>query len=248
MFLEETVGGASATKKLMDGPRKPGQKPPIAERLKSAREAMGWSQPELADRVGMSQQGIAAIESGSSRRPQKIREIARAVQVTEAWLLGETEESAPAQPAANASLPPTFNRFPDDAVPVFGRAEGGADGRFILNGQRIGTVFCPPALAGVEGAYAVYVYGESMVPKFEPGELVWLHPYVPVKRGDYVVAQVFGNDEADPLRGFVKQFVSRNSAELVLRQLNPPDGEDELIRIPADQVFSVHKVLFSQLT
>ncbi|MGF7163311.1 phage repressor protein C with HTH and peptisase S24 domain [Rhodoligotrophos appendicifer] len=148
--------------------------------------------------------------------------------------------------ASNATLPPSYRPFPDRALPVFGQAEGGIDGRFVLNGQRVASVFCPPVLADVEGAYAVYVHGDSMAPKFEAGETVWLHPYVPVKKGDYVVVQLtIGGDEM--LHGYVKQFISRNSKHLVLRQLNPPEGEEEIFQLPTSQVFSIHKIVFSQL-
>jgi phage repressor protein C with HTH and peptisase S24 domain len=249
MLLAETVGAARGTKILMSRDRElqSASRPVIADRVRVAREGLGISQPELAARVGMSQQGIAAIESGASRYPRKLRELARALGKSEAWLLGEAEDKAvPVEP--NTSTPPRYQKFPADGLPVYGQAEGGADGRFILNGQRIGTTFTPPILSGVEGAYAVYVYGESMSPKFEPGELVWLHPYLPVRKNDYVVVQVYGRSEADPLRGFVKQFIRRNDKELVLRQLNPPDGESDEIRLPSEKVFSVHKVVFSQLT
>lgn len=83
-----------------------------------------------------------------------------------------------------------------------------------------------------------------MAPKFEAGETVWLHPYLPVRQGDYVVAQIVGATEADPNARL--QFVSRDARELVLRQLNPPAGQVELIRIPNDRVYYVHKAVFAQ--
>ena len=72
--------------------------PPIARgmdhlgnRLKSARESAGLSQAELAERVGMSQQGVADIETKGGR-PRKLIEIARACGVTPEWLLGESQD------------------------------------------------------------------------------------------------------------------------------------------------------------
>lgn len=64
----------------------------LAERLKQAREARKLSQSDLAERVGMKQTSIASIEAGVVERPKKLREIARALGCTEAWLLGEDED------------------------------------------------------------------------------------------------------------------------------------------------------------
>lgn len=245
--LVGTISGDGATKILMTEAHR---KPAIADRVKAAREEMGWSQPELAERVGMSQQGIAAIESGRSRRPNKLRDLSRVLKRSESWLLGEHDEApvAPASTPPNASFPPEYRSFPEGRVPLLGQAVGGANGKFVLNGQQVGRVFCPPILEGVEGAYAVYVYGDSMLPKFESGEIAWIHPYMPVRRDNYVVAQIAeGELEAGELSGYIKQFVSLNSRELVLRQLNPPEGDAELMTFEASRVFSVHKIVFSQL-
>lgn len=69
--------------------------PPIATRLKEAREAVGLTQEELADRVGMRQTGIGSIESGESRRPRRLLEIARAVGKSPEWLLGQEPAAKP---------------------------------------------------------------------------------------------------------------------------------------------------------
>jgi phage repressor protein C with HTH and peptisase S24 domain len=159
---------------------------------------------------------------------------------------GAVSTKPPAQPRANASFPPRFQKFPDETIPVMGQTVGGPNGRFILNGQEVSRVFCPPDLAGVDGAYAVQVYGTSMEPKFEAGETVWLHPYAPVRTGDYVVAQVLTQDE-EPPESYIKQFVSKSSKVLRLRQFNPEEGETAEIEFPADKVFSVHKIVFHAL-
>ena len=85
-----------------------------------------------------------------------------------------------------------------------------------------------------------------MEPKFEAGETVWLHPWTPVRSGDYVVAQIL-NGDADTPSSYIKQFVSKNSKILKLRQLNPEEGENKDIEFPADRVFSVHKIVFHAL-
>ncbi|MFD2679050.1 S24 family peptidase [Camelimonas lactis] len=155
--------------------------------------------------------------------------------------------STPApQPSPNATRPEFQPFAPAPRIPVFGHAAAGDDGRFIMNGQRIADTFCPPVLSGVEGAYAVYVHGESMEPRFRAGETVWINPHQPVRQGDDVVAQILDADEDDgsPPSAYVKRFVSRGS-ELVLHQFNPPDGETYELRFPEQRVVSVHRIVFA---
>ena len=59
------------------------------QRLSQARTKAGLSQSDLAERVGMKQTGVASIEAGEVARPRKLREIARALNVKQSWLLEE---------------------------------------------------------------------------------------------------------------------------------------------------------------
>lgn len=93
IFLVETIGRRAATNFLM---AKREKKWPIGARLKEAREALQppMSQPQLASKVNMTQQGIGEIEAGQVERPKKLREIARVVRRSEEWLLGESDDAS----------------------------------------------------------------------------------------------------------------------------------------------------------
>ncbi|WP_342640918.1 XRE family transcriptional regulator [Rhodoligotrophos ferricapiens] len=252
MFLVETNSALVATKMLMT---KPVELPPIAKRLKEAREALGLSQPELAERVGMSQQGIGAIEAGRSIRPKKLRELARALGRTEDWLLGEGSDDAAATPAAYPKHEPNAEtggpvRLPRQRIPLYGGAIGGSDGRFVLNGHKLKDVLAPPSLEGVRNAYCVYQYGTSMEPRYFAGEVHFVNPNLPVRRGDFVVAQIM-DEEGEPPAAFVKRFISWNSKELILEQYEPrenwtsdePEAEKYILRFPSERVVSVHVIV-----
>lgn len=58
----------------------------IAERLKLAREAAGLTQPELANKAGVSQGTIGNIEAGLRKRPRDLLSIAAALGVAPEWL------------------------------------------------------------------------------------------------------------------------------------------------------------------
>lgn len=58
----------------------------VGERLRQAREALGWTQSELAKRCGVDRTYIANIETGRSTRPEHMAEIARVLKVSPGWL------------------------------------------------------------------------------------------------------------------------------------------------------------------
>ena len=62
-------------------------------------------------------------------------------------------------------------------------AQCGPDGWSLWNGDMIDIVPPPASLAGVPNAYAVYVVGASMEPRYYQGELVMIHPGKPVTAG-----------------------------------------------------------------
>jgi len=161
------------------------------------------------------------------------------------WDEAGTPPATPSsRPGGNASFPPRYQAFSDvHTVPLLGQSVTGPNGRFILNGQQIARLFCPPGLEGVEGAYAVRVYGTSMEPRFRAGETVWINPHEPVRAGDDVVVQI-ATDEEHVYDSYIKSFVSQSGSVLRLRQINPDEGENEMLSFPTGTVFSVHKIVF----
>lgn len=119
--------------------------------------------------------------------------------------------------------------------PILGTAIGGEDGVFELNGTIHDWVDGPASLDGVDGAYGVYMRGESMEPKFSHGQVLFIHPHRPARRGNYVVVQFHD------ARAMVKRFVRMDRTELVVDQLNPATE----LSFPADSVASVHLVVAS---
>jgi phage repressor protein C with HTH and peptisase S24 domain len=126
------------------------------------------------------------------------------------------------------------------AIPLYGTVVGGVNGQFELNGNLLDRVNAPVSLYGVKNAYAVRVSGESMEPRYEDGETVFVNPERRPTRNDYVVAQIREEENGPPL-AFIKKFVRWNSERLVLWQFNP---EKEL-EFDSRLVESVHYILKS---
>ena len=128
-----------------------------------------------------------------------------------------------------------------DRLPVLGSAEGGADGQSPWNGDVVDYVPRPANLAGVPQAYAIYVYGTSMEPRYHPGEIAFVHPVKPPRPGDYVLVQFRPKAEGDPPCALLKRLVRQTQTKLVLEQFNPAKTFD----LKLADVVSVHRIVGS---
>ena len=108
-------------------------------------------------------------------------------------------------------------------IPVRSAARGGSEQEMFLADGPIGYTPRPANLAGVRAAYAIYMVGDSMEPRYQPGWLLHVNPFKPPTRGRDVVVYKTGNAV------LIKQFVRWDNDTLILRQLNPP-GELRVLR------------------
>lgn len=179
--------------------------------------------------------------------PKRLHADDRAM-VSQMLSIPETELGAPAVSAlsvlqahpSNATILTQKPEVGPPTVPLYGTVVGGVDGQFELNGNLLDRVNAPVSLYGVKNAYAVRISGESMEPRYEDGETVFVNPERRPTRNDYVVAQIREEPDGPPL-AFVKKFVRWNSERLVLYQFNP---EKEL-EFDSRLVESVHYIMKS---
>lgn len=125
-------------------------------------------------------------------------------------------------------------------IPVYGHALGGKDGEFILSGNQVSEVSAPPSLSHIPDAYAVYVVGESMEPRYFAGETVFVNPRLPISRGAFVVAQISKGDADEPY-AYVKRFVSQDTRRLRLEQYNPK----KTLEFPLSAITAIHRIVMS---
>jgi phage repressor protein C with HTH and peptisase S24 domain len=125
-------------------------------------------------------------------------------------------------------------------IPVYGHAVGGRDGEFLLSGNQVSELPAPPGVAQAPDAYAVYVVGESMEPRYFAGETVFVNPRLPISRGAFVVAQISKGDARGP-HAYVKRFVSQDAKRLRLEQYNPK----RILEFPASAVVAIHRIVMS---
>lgn len=136
-------------------------------------------------------------------------------------------------------------------VPLVGSALGGEwegmDEAIELTELHLGEVLDylarPPSLSGDKGAYAVTIVGDSMAPRFEPGERAFVSPRDTVGIGDDVILQLKDvggeGDLADRITMvLIKRLVRRSTKFVEMRQFNP----DTVFRVPTERIAAIHRV------
>jgi len=220
----------------------------LAENIKAARTAKGWSQAELARRANVTQQTVAGIESGRVGRARSLPEIAAALELTVEDLITEETrtiaavmqhaneaQARPTVPAASREI--NLSAMPCD-VPVYGQAVGGDAGDFQFNGQVIDYIRRPPGIAAHKDVFGLYVTGTSMYPKYEEGDPIYVSAARPPAIGDYVVIELLEAEDGAGNPGFIKRLVRRTPTRIVCEQFNPPK-EVEYERERIKSVFRV---------
>lgn len=146
---------------------------------------------------------------------------------------------------AKSYSPPNPNRSPQsgtaDRIPVLGIAQGGPDGWEMWNGDIVDYIPRPSSLAGAPNAFAIYVTGTSMEPRYHPAEMLYVHPGKPITIGAYVLVQLKPTREGEGPRAVVKKLVKKNSSDITLEQFNPP----KTFKIPMAQVETIHRIVGS---
>lgn len=215
-----------------------------------ALERVGASQADLARHLRLAPSAVSRMLKGERQmKPLEIAHTASFLGVPQDEVLrhiveGTTPARAADVPRPGRGRPPSAGSSSQaapasalqqglDRIPIRSGARGGVDQEMFLEDGPIGYTPRPANLGGVRSAYAIYMVGDSMEPRYEPGWLLHVNPFKPPTRGRDVV--VYKQGQAV----LIKQFVGWEGDTLVLRQLNPPDT----LRIPRDQVRECHLVV-----
>jgi phage repressor protein C with HTH and peptisase S24 domain len=188
---------------------------------------------ELARRIGMQPPTLRRYtrmrEDGSQEAQPSIElatKIAKALDVSVNEVIGVDLGTAP-------------DKNNVATMPLYGAVQGGVVGFDITDvTEPIDAIDTPSWLSSVPDAYAVFVTGTSMAPRFNPREVVYVHPHRPYREGDCVVVQLAANGRTHAI---VKQFVEITDTHVVLRQHNP----DRELRHKLEDVSAIHTIVGS---
>lgn len=213
-------------------------KDPVRQLILSALAERQLNMSSVSKRLGKNHAYLHQfLDRGIPRHlPELVRgELSVILQVPEEQLKGSGARRSGTP--HGSPLPPV----PGDRIPVRGAGQGGSEGWFPWNGEIVDYISRPPHLAGATDAYAVYVAGSSMEPRYYAGELVYIHPGKPVTTGSFVLVQIRPEAEGDAPRAFMKRLVRRTANKVTLEQFNPPKNFD----IKTSDVLSMHRIVGS---
>lgn len=149
----------------------------LAARFRNRRIGLNLTQTEVANAAGVSQQSIESIESGRTKKPRNLLELAKALKCSPDWLLNGKDISP-------------LSEISTRRIPVLNYIQAGLltepsqifepDGDF----EYIYTDEDTP-----ESAFALRINGDSMLPVFHSGDIVIIDTEVAPLPGEFVAAK-----------------------------------------------------------
>lgn len=100
----------------------------------------------------------------------------------------------------------------------------------------------PPAFSTNRQLYCVYVWGDSMVPRFDAGDRLYVDPRRPPNVGDDVVVQLRaepGSEDDQVVVALIKRLARRNGSTIELEQYNPATS----IVVETARVAAIHRIV-----
>lgn len=181
---------------------------------------------------------MAALSRGMGRAPSYISDFLRGKKATLAGLESFMLEDALGLPTGSlmvgrdvsptAPTPRSGKSFTQelvemgqhiDEIPVFSATEAGT-GEMMVSADPIEYIPRPSYLKKVREGFAVVVVGESMIPRYEPGEIVVVNPKGVLIKGKDVI--VTTDREGGDFRAVIKSLQGQHADRWNLRQYNPP--------------------------
>lgn len=157
----------------------------ISDRIIEAMNIRGIRQTDLVEKTGIGKSSISTYISGAYEPKQRnIYKIAKALNVSEAWLMGNDvpmERSLKNAPSSSAIV-----------INVLGRVAAGIPLDAIE--EVIDTEEISEKLASDGEYFALKISGDSMEPKISDGDVVIVRKQSDADDGDIVIAMVNGYD------------------------------------------------------
>lgn len=175
----------------------------FAQRLQTALEIRGLKQIDLVEKTNISKSAISQYLSGDFEPKQSnTYKLAQALHVNEAWLMGY--DDVPMDPQINPFTMPNISPLKIKKVPLLGEIAAGIP---ILAEERTEDyIECQNDLPA---DFCLKIKGNSMFPRLQDGDLVFIHQQQDVENGE--IAAVYVDGEATLKR----IYKTPNSVQLI---------------------------------
>ena len=204
----------------------------------------GLTQKGLAERMGLDPAAVNRMLYGQRNI------MAEEIPLIEEYLGVRLDLSAPAVPAnieyrqdasprprrrGLSDVPPQpLPSAPENIVPVYGYAAGSLQkGLNLSNGDVVDWVTRHPAQFGIRDAFAIYVFSDSMEPRYFRGELVYIHPGRPPEMNRDCIIEMKNGD------AYIKRFLRQSEEKIRVAQFNPPEEKE----IPKSEIKAIYAVV-----
>lgn len=181
----------------------------------------GISQTAIAKMVDVEQKTVNRLLSGKTKKPDM-----RVVEKLKTVLGLDTS-----RPAEAYDIPRSTGR-----IPIISWAQAGPDGFFedaFPSGSGFGDINRPYDITD-PNAYALIISGDSMIPKYEPGDVILVSPNMGVQTRDYAVVRLKDGTVT------AKRIKAKDSRYL-LESVNP---EYPPIDCSAEDVMFLHRIVW----
>jgi len=215
---------------------------PLKNRIRARLDELGKTARAASLEAGLHPDTIRNVLRERSKKPRgdSLVKLAHALDCSVEWLM---EGIMPLPSSAQTISPMDGDTLTVPAsmlrnIPVLGTAAGSLKGAFQVDANPIDYVRRPPGLEGTRDVYALYVVGNSMSPRFEEGELIYVSERRPARIGDYVVVQIVDSLDGS-VSAYCKRLQRRDANTLVMEQLNP----QTTITLSMSEVKAIHRIL-----
>lgn len=218
----------------------------LGERIAQARLAKGLTQLQLAEKLGVSRVAVTQWETDTHSPVARLDQLAKELGIAFDWLRtgNGPMRAAPPQDASLGLADQDMSKarpinYPDNKtrdLPVVGTAMGGPNGYFEMQGSIIEHVWRPPHLTAVTHAFALYVAGHSMSPRYDEGELIYCRPGKHPRPGNYVVIEMHQESDGAPIMATIGRYKRQAGGGIEIEKLNPPSVQ----KVPSAKIKRIH--------
>lgn len=153
----------------------------MAERIKERRTAMGLTQEDLGEKLGLQKSAIAKYENGRVENIKRtiILDMAKILDCSPAYLMGWEEA-------------PKSNKRKGVTINVLGQVAAGIPIEAVTD--IIDTEEIPEEMAKTGEFFGLKIHGDSMIPHICDGDIVIVRQQNDAESGDIVIATVNGDE------------------------------------------------------
>lgn len=197
----------------------------FGEKIKELRLRQGLTLEQVGERVGVGKSTVRKWESGqiANMRRDKIASLAKALGVTPQYLMGWTEEETPLPQNVRP-----ISAMHHQRIPLIGSV---AAGEPIYDPEELGVYVEAP----VDADAAITIRGDSMIPTYQDGDVVYIKCRPDVPEG--AVAVVFLDNEATLKHVYKRRtgltLISDNPAHPpIMAEFEDYDGKITIFGVP----------------